>query len=170
MGPRPDMLEHPVRPKRSVLVVDDSEDDVLLLSMTLQHAHIPWNIVAALADGEQAIQWLQGNYQTDSSPAHELDLLLIDLKMPRRNGFDVLRWVQANVPHRVTTAVFSSSCAVTDVSRAREFGADFYFVKPVLSDERKKILINLERMLTIRAQAGARGAGPPKTAGYRCAD
>jgi CheY-like chemotaxis protein len=142
------MLDHPRRPTRSVLVVDDCEDDVLLLSMTLQHARLPWSIVAALPDGEQAIQWLQRNYHTNSVPMHDVDLLLIDLKMPRRDGFDVLRWVQANLRRRFTTVVFSSSFAVADITRAREFGADFYFVKPVQSDERKKILVNLEHMLS----------------------
>jgi two-component system, response regulator len=153
------MIEYPVRPTRSVLVVDDSEDDVLLLSITLQHARVPWTIVAALPDGDRAIQWLQRSYHTHSSPMHKLDLLLIDLKMPRRNGFDVLRWVQKNLPRRFTTAVFSSSFAVADITRAREFGADFYFAKPVMSDERKKILINLERMLASNATSPVRNDG-----------
>jgi CheY-like chemotaxis protein len=153
------MIEHPVTPTRNVLVVDDSEDDVLLLSITLQQARVPWTIVAALPDGEQAIQWLQRSYQTNSTPLHKLDLLLIDLKMPRRDGFDVLRWVQNNLPRRFTTAVFSSSFVVADITRAREFGADFYFAKPVMSDERRKILINLERMLELNAAGPVRNDG-----------
>ena len=142
------MAEHPVRPPRTVLVVDDSDDDVLLLSMTLQQAQLPWLIAASLHDGEQAIQWLQKNYHGSSAPTHEIDLLLIDLKMPRRDGFDVLQWVQKNLPGRFTMVVFSSSFAAADVMRARESGADFYFVKPVLTDDRKKILLNLERLLS----------------------
>ena len=146
------MPERPVKPSRSVLVVDDSEDDVLLLSMTLEHAQLPWNILAALSDGEQAINWLQRNYLVQSLPMHKVDLLLIDLKMPRRDGFDVLKWMQDNLRgHCFTTVVFSSSFVVADITRARELGADFYFTKPVLSDDRKKILVNLEHMLASTA-------------------
>jgi CheY-like chemotaxis protein len=151
------MAQHPVIPLRSVLVVDDSEDDMLLLSMTLQQAQLPWTIVAALWDGEQCMQWLQKNYAGSSRPADGIDLLLIDLKMPRRDGFDVLGWVQRNLPGRFTIVVFSSSFAVADITRARELGADFYFVKPVLSDDRRKILLNLERLLA------ANGAQPRQT-------
>jgi CheY-like chemotaxis protein len=145
------MAEHPVISPRSVLVVDDSEDDVLLLSMTLQQARLPWTMVAALRDGEQCIQWLKKSYLSSSRPAHGIDLLLIDLKMPRRDGFDVLQWVRRNLPRRFTMAVFSSSFAVADITRARQLGADFYFMKPVLSDDRRKILLNLERLLSANA-------------------
>jgi CheY-like chemotaxis protein len=152
------MAEHPVKLPRTVLVVDDSDDDVLLLSMTLQQAQLSWVIAASLHDGEQAIQWLQKNYCGSSASTHEIDLLLIDLKMPRRDGFDVLQWVQKNLAGRFTMVVFSSSFAVADIMRARELGADFYFVKPVLTDDRKKILLNLERLLSAngieRRQAG----------------
>jgi CheY-like chemotaxis protein len=142
------MAEHPAKPPRSVLVVDDSEDDVLLLSMTLQQAQLPWVIAGVLHDGEQAIQWLQKGYSAGSRAMHRIDLLLIDLKMPRRDGFDVLHWVQRNLQGRFTIVVFSSSFAIADIMRARELGADFYFVKPVLSDDRRKILLNLERLLS----------------------
>jgi CheY-like chemotaxis protein len=145
------MAEHQVKLPRSVLVVDDSEDDVLLLSMTLQQAHLPWVIAAVLRDGEQAVQWLQNGYDGGPGSAHKIDLLLIDLKMPRCDGFDVLRWVQKNLPGRFTTVVFSSSFAIGDIMRARELGADFYFVKPVLSDDRRKILLNVERLLAAYA-------------------
>jgi CheY-like chemotaxis protein len=154
------MAEHPVKMPRSVLVVDDSEDDVLLLSMTVQQAQLPWVIAAVMQDGEQAIQWLQRGYSGGSRSAHKIDLLLIDLKMPRRDGFDVLQWVQKNLPGRFTTVVFSSSFAIADIMRARELGADFYFVKPVLSDDRRKILVNLERLLS------AHGAEPRQIGGH----
>jgi CheY-like chemotaxis protein len=153
------MAEHPVKPPRSVLVVDDSEDDVMLLSMTLQQTRLPWAIAAALQDGEQAIQWLQKAYHEAPRPMHTIDLLLIDLKMPRRDGFDVLQWVRRNLSGQFTTVVFSSSFAIADIMRARELGADFYFVKPVLSDDRRKILLNLERLLSVHGAEAHQSPG-----------
>jgi len=133
---------------RTVLVVEDSEDDVLLLSMTLRQANIPWKIAAALPDGEQAIAWLQKAYLNDKPELRcEIGLLLVDLKMPRKDGFDVLRWIQAHLPGRFRIVVFSSSLVLSDIVRARELGADFYHAKPVSTEERLEVVRYLERCL-----------------------
>jgi CheY-like chemotaxis protein len=130
---------------RRVLVVDDNEDDVLLLSITLRQADLPWN-VTAVPDGEKAISYLKsvGSSADSSTP---IDLLLLDLKMPRQNGFDVLEWVRSNMPGRFKIVVFSSSFVASDIKRARQLGANFYHVKPVSSEARKQVVLDLEQRL-----------------------
>jgi CheY-like chemotaxis protein len=149
------MLDHPVKTTRTVLVVEDSEDDVLLLSLTLRQGKIPWKIASAVSDGEQAIAWLRKAYPRDKpNSGVRIDLLLIDLKMPRKDGFDVLRWVKEHLPGRFKVVVFSSSLARSDVARARQLGANFYEVKPVSSEERKQVLLHLEQCLSSAKRCG----------------
>jgi two-component system response regulator len=139
------MPSFPDKPSRTVLVVEDSEDDVLLLSMALRQGNIPWKIAAAIPDGELAIEWLENAYLSGNPESQcEIDLLLLDLKMPRKDGFDVLRWVKTHLPGRFRIVVFSSSLVLSDILGARELGADFYHVKPVSSEERLEILRHLE--------------------------
>jgi CheY-like chemotaxis protein len=151
------MLNQTESSTRAVLVVDDSEDDVLLLSMSIQHAGIPWKIVGTVSDGEEAITWLEKAY-SGKEPMPRVDLLLIDLKMPRRDGFDVLQWVQKNLPGRFQIAVFSSSFEVSDIIRARDLGASYYHVKPVSTADRRKTLLHLECLLAGATQASHEAA------------
>jgi CheY-like chemotaxis protein len=141
-------MSDPAKTTRTVLVVEDSEDDVLLLSLTLRQAKIPWKIAFAASNGEEAIAWLQKEYADDGGKSGGIDLLLVDLKMPRKDGFDVLQWVKEHLPRRFKVVVFSSSLAASDVDRARELGANFYEVKPVSSEERRQVLVHLECCLS----------------------
>src|SRR5687768_8064978 len=131
---------------RRVLVVDDNEDDVLLLSITLRQTELPWKIVTAVPDGEQAIKYLKG-VGSGADPSVSIDLLLLDLKMPKQNGFDVLEWVRSNMPGRFKIVVFSSSFVASDIKRARQLGANFYHVKPLSSEARKQVVMDLEQRL-----------------------
>lgn len=130
---------------RRVLVVDDNEDDVLLLSITLRQAGLPWTMVGTAPDGEQAIDYLK--QMAGPGAGESIDLLLLDLKMPRRNGFDVLEWVRTNMPGRFKIAVFSSSFVSKDITRARQLGANSYHVKPVSTEARRQVVLELERTL-----------------------
>jgi CheY-like chemotaxis protein len=146
---------------RRVLVVDDNEDDVLLLSITLRQAHLPWKMVGMAADGEKAIDYLKRMAEDSREPDKAIDLLLLDLKMPRRTGFDVLEWVRNNMPGRFKIVVFSSSFVASDIKRARQLGANFYHVKPISSEARKQVLQELEGILgppVVRGSAVTTGA------------
>ena len=134
-------------PVRRVLVVDDNEDDVLLLGLSLRQAGLPWTMVGSVPDGEQAINYLKGMAPNNGESSEAIDLLLLDLKMPRRTGFDVLEWVRGNMPGRFQIVVFSSSFVSSDIRRARQLGANFYHVKPLSSEARKQILLELEGIL-----------------------
>ena len=112
-------------------------------------------MVGAAPDGEQAIDYLKTMAGANGESSDAIDLLLLDLKMPRRTGFDVLEWVRSNMPGRFKIVVFSSSFVTADIKRARQLGANFYHVKPVSSEARKQILLELEAILGPPVRRGA---------------
>jgi CheY-like chemotaxis protein len=122
----------------SVLVAEDNENDVLIL----EHAFSGIKTDVALkivTDGAQAIDYLSGqNGFTDRTRFPFPHILLLDLKMPRVDGFDVLEWLRSNPPmHRLRAIIFTSSTHHADIDRAYDLGASSYIRKPTaLSDMR----------------------------------
>jgi len=116
---------------RHVLVADDDENDVLLLRRAFQKAGLSHTIIH-VKDGQEAIDYLSG-VGTDVKPPPSL--LVLDLKMPRLDGFDVLEWLrsrQERLP--VPVVVFSSSALPMDKEKAETLGAHDYLVKPETFD------------------------------------
>jgi CheY-like chemotaxis protein len=116
----------------TILHVDDDENDRLLLNIAQRRAKVPANLIA-VADGEQAIAYLQGNQVYSDRTRNPIpDLVLLDLKLPLKSGFEVLEWIRAQEELRhLPVIVLSSSEHETDRRRALESGANFYIVKPV---------------------------------------
>jgi CheY-like chemotaxis protein len=116
----------------TVLSVEDNEDDQFLLQRAWRKAMVSVNL-QAVGDGEKAIEYLSG---LDKYRDRELfpipDIILLDLKMPRKNGFEVLEWMSRTLPsERPLVAVFTSSQNSADIQRAYELGARWYLMKPV---------------------------------------
>src|SRR5690349_22917267 len=116
---------------RVILLVEDLDDDILLIRRAFAAAklQIPLQIVR---DGEEAIAYLMGvgKYaRRDEFPLP--DLILLDLKMPKLSGLDVLRWIRSH-PHlkALRVIVLTSSEDIYDVNRAYELGANSFLVKP----------------------------------------
>ena len=84
-------------------------------------------------DGEEAIEYLQGAGKYADREKFPLpNMLLLDLKMPRKNGFEVIQWVRLQPElKRLPIVVLSSSRENPDINRAYELGANIYLVKPV---------------------------------------
>jgi CheY-like chemotaxis protein len=116
---------------RTVLAAEDDESDATLLRLAFRRVEIPHPLIV-VRDGQEAIDYLAGNPPyTDRVTYPFPDLLLLDLKMPRLNGFDVLEWWAARPELRVLpVVVLSSSCHETDMDKARRMGAREYIVKP----------------------------------------
>jgi CheY-like chemotaxis protein len=112
---------------RTILIAEDDENDFLLIHRALKKAGFRGAVVRA-ADGTEAIHRLEqiGDQETPL-PA----LALIDLKMPRKDGFDVLRWKRkhSELPC-VPMIIFSSSGLERDVKEAYALGAHSYTTKP----------------------------------------
>jgi len=115
----------------AVLVAEDEPTDALILRMAFEQARIPLSLVV-VRDGEEAVDYLCGNPPYTDRSVHPIPaLLLLDLKMPRMTGFDVLAWLASRPDFKhLPAVVFSSSSEEQDVSRARQMGARDYLIKP----------------------------------------
>jgi two-component system, chemotaxis family, response regulator Rcp1 len=111
-----------------VLIVDDNPGDVRLMLEGLAQGGLKEVHVAE--DGEHAIAWLRGGAPDGGRP--QLDLVLLDLNLPRMNGNQVLAEVKGDPDLRRTPiVVFTSSAAPSDVKRAYDLHANCYVNKPI---------------------------------------
>src|SRR2546426_1139606 len=78
----------------TILLADDSEDDIVLIGHAFEQGGIA-NPLAVVRDGEEAIAYLKGEGPYGDRALYPLPvLMLLDLKMPRTDGFQVLRWMR----------------------------------------------------------------------------
>ena len=117
-------------PARKFLIVDDSEDDRFFLERELKKALPRCSIVGLVRDGEAAVEYLSGaGLFADRGFFPLPDVMLLDLKMPRMNGFDVLRWLRLQNLKELIVIVVSSSFLRNDIQTAKALGAHDYVVK-----------------------------------------
>ena len=112
------------------LLVEDNEDDAFFMRRAFQDAglHNPLHIVT---NGEEAIDYMAGAAPFADRDKHPWpDMIFLDLKMPGRDGFDVLAWLRQEKKFEVPVAVLTSSPEEIDRTRARQLGADCYLLKP----------------------------------------
>lgn len=120
-------------PERMViLLVEDLEDDILLVRRAFAAAklHTPLQVVR---DGEEAIEYLLGIGKYSNRDEFPLPhLILLDLKMPKMGGIEVLRWIRQQPQLKsLRVIVLTSSEDIFDVNRAYEAGANSFLVKPL---------------------------------------
>ncbi len=141
--------------KVPVLLVDDSADDRMLFKLAMGQSQ-SLSLVAELEDGDEAICYLKGEgIYADRAKYPLPDLMLLDLKMPRVSGYEVLTWFKHHGPRTVTVIILSGSTAREDVSKAMSLGADFYQMKPKNTEDRVAMLRAVEAYL-LRRREGAR--------------
>jgi two-component system response regulator len=114
-------------PQSAILVVDDSPNDVALLERAFARVGVQ-NPLAVCKGGAEAIQYLL---------SHELPcVMLLDLRMPATNGFDVLKRVKTDPRLKeLIVIVLTTSGEVQDIRRSYELGANSFLTKPVNLDE-----------------------------------
>jgi len=115
-----------------ILLAEDREDDVFLIRKSLVRAGVHYP-VHAVNDGEQAIAYLHGDGVYSNREEYPLpDLFLLDLKLPRKDGFEVLQWVRRQPSlHTLRVVVLTSSEEIRDVNMAYSLGANSFLVKPL---------------------------------------
>lgn len=120
----------------NILVVDDSANDVFLLEQAFRKAAATSHLYS-VQDGIEAQAYLKGEGQFSDRAVHPFpDLLLLDLNMPRMNGFEFLHWLRQDPEYgAVVIYVLSASARDADVQRAYAVGANSYVVKPSRMDE-----------------------------------
>jgi two-component system response regulator len=115
-----------------ILLLEDNPDDEFLAMRSLVGMDLSFDVVVR-RDGEAALRWLEGIGSERGGPEERLpDLILLDLKMPKVNGIDVLRGIRSSPRARyVPVVVFTSSSEERDVLESYEHGANSYVRKPV---------------------------------------
>ena len=120
-----------------VLVVDDSEDDVLLLKEAFADCPLI-DVIAAVEDGETALQYMRGEASFAGAPRPAI--ILLDINMPRMNGFEVLAEMRADTRLAQTPVIMlTTSKQESDILRAYSDGACSYISKPVNFDRMRAI-------------------------------
>ena len=119
-----------------ILVAEDDSTDAFFLQRAFNRAGIPVAL-HFVRDGEEVIQYLEGSGPFADRASNPLpSLLLLDLKMPRLDGFDVLSWIRKRPEFdHLQVVLFSSSDEPKYISRAYDLGANWYLVKPHSMDE-----------------------------------
>jgi len=116
----------------TILCVDDSSDDTLLLRRACRRAGVKF-VLQSVDDGDKAIAYLSGmeNY-SDRTTYPIPTLVLLDLKMPTKTGFEVLEWLRKQPAYSsLPVAVFTSSHQESDIRDAYLKGADCFLTKPI---------------------------------------
>jgi len=120
-----------MNPKQTILLVDDSENDLLLMRAAFELAETNPPL-QEVRNGEEAIAYLSGDGPYCDRLRYPLPaIMLLDLNMPRKNGFDVLAWVRSQPKiKRLTVIILTASMRTEDVERAFDLGASSFLVKP----------------------------------------
>jgi CheY-like chemotaxis protein len=115
-----------------ILLVEDEENDIILLQRAFRRAGMA-NAVQVVRHGDDAVAYLAGTGEFGDRELHPFPvLMLLDLKLPRRTGLEVLQWVKERAGlKRMPIVVLTSSKNDDDINRAYELGANSYVVKPV---------------------------------------
>lgn len=137
-------------PARPLLYTEDDDNDAFLMRHALKRAGVANPLVVA-SDGQQAIDALSGD-RCLAAAARLPALVLLDLNLPVRTGFEVLQWIRAQPRFsELVVVVLSSSNHQKDIDAARALGANDYLVKPSNVEERLRMVRTLqEKWLTGR--------------------
>lgn len=120
-----------MRSDRCVLLADDEPNDLFFFTHAFEQARI-LNPIKTVSDGQQVINYLSGESEFSDRQRFPLPILLVlDVKMPRKSGLDVLQWLQEQQSLRsIPTVMLSSSAHPDDVEKAYQLGANSFIVKP----------------------------------------
>src|ERR1700742_3362552 len=124
----------------TILLVEDDENDAMLLRMAFEKNGIT-NPVQWVKDGMEAVTYLngQGTY-ADRIKYPFPEVLLLDLKMPRMTGLELLAWIGEHPEFKIIpTIIMTSSRQELDIEHAYRLGANTYMTKPISFDELAKM-------------------------------
>jgi CheY-like chemotaxis protein len=130
----------------TILMVEDDPNDIFLMERAFTRARLA-NPLKVVRDGEEAIGYLVGDGVYSDRNEYPLPLMILtDLKMPRRSGFELLEWLQQqNAELReIPVIVLASSKELPDIEKARELGAKSYLVKPGQLEDLVQMMLRLQ--------------------------
>jgi len=129
-----------VKSRLPLLVAEDDENDVFFLQRAFQQAKVE-NPLHVVRDGQETIDYLSGDGKFSDRNLYPLPyLVILDLKMPGKNGLDVLRWLHEQPELRcLPVLVLTSSAQQADIEKAYELGANAFVVKPASLEKRVEL-------------------------------
>jgi CheY-like chemotaxis protein len=121
-----------------ILLVEDNEDDILLEQEALADAKLV-NLMSVVRDGEEALAYLrgQGKYQNARVPG----LILLDINMPKKNGFEVLNEIKADPDLKhIPVVMLTTSDSEADIVKSYARGACSFITKPMDFDKFRDVI------------------------------
>ena len=120
----------------TVLLVEDDSNDVLLVQRAFRQANLSCKI-EIVSDGDEAIAYLTNQEPYTDKDRYSLpSLILLDLKLPRRSGLEVLAWLRQQPElKQLLVIVLTSSQQYPDIKKAYDLGVNSYLVKPVTFED-----------------------------------
>ena len=139
----------------AILVVEDNEEDAMVVLNALRNAGVK-NSVHTVSDGDLAVAYLRGDGAFADRRRFPLPgILLLDLKMPRVSGFEVMQWLQTQPQFKkLLIIILSGHNELREVQQAYKLGAHSFLIKPCTAQD----IENLMRWFTEHWEVGAEGA------------
>lgn len=125
----------------TILLVEDDENDAMLVRMAFKKNNI-LNPVQWVKDGMEAVAYLNGEGEYADRKQYPFpEVLIVDLKMPRMSGLELLTWIRDHPEFRVIpTIIMTASRLDADIEKAYSLGANTYMVKPPSLDQLAKMV------------------------------
>lgn len=126
-----------------ILLVEDNEGDIMLIEEALEEGKVA-NNVSIVRDGEKAIFFLnkEGDFKDELTP----DLIILDINLPRKNGFEVLQYVKESerLKH-IPVIMLTTSSSERDIAKSYNSHANCYVTKPVGVEDFLKAVTSIEQ-------------------------
>lgn len=118
---------------QTILIVEDNPADILLIQRAFRQADLSHISLQIVRDGDAAVLYLGGEGEYSDRECYPLPMLmLLDLKLPRRSGHEVLEWIRQQPDlKRLPVIMLTSSRETIDVNQSYDLGVNSYLVKPV---------------------------------------
>ncbi len=125
----------------TILLVEDEDDHARLIIKSLKEKAKVLNPIAWVKNGVEAIEYVTKTGQYEQEKPATPALVLLDIKMPLMNGFEVLQKIKTSQDYKTIPVVILTTTSLSeDIKRAMELGANDYIVKPIkFSDFTQKI-------------------------------
>jgi DNA-binding response OmpR family regulator len=126
----------------TVLLVEDDPNDARLVQRAFSRSGVKASVLR-LQNGDEAVSYLGGEAPYDNRVLHPVPkLMLLDIKLPRRSGFEVLQWVRMRTDalRRMPIVMLTSSTHSIDINLAYDLGANSYVSKPESSNQLNELV------------------------------
>ncbi len=151
--------------KSLVILVADDDDNDLAMTLAALARRGAKPTVFAVHDGAEALDFLHHRGEFQGRTPGNPDVLLLDLNMPKLDGWEVLRQLKADEQLKtIPVVVFTSSKRDRDVQESYELGANAYVVKPIDFEEFTNAILDIKSFWTERNQPPGAAPGRASTA------